>query len=100
MLEKAEPMEWYMNCTLHMLKKRRLSWCSNTASGQQVEPIITVEGVSMPTYEYHCQACDRTFTIHQSLEERDSTPVECPHCQEENVEQVLTSFVAVTSKKS
>ena len=65
-----------------------------------VEPIITVEGVSMPTYEYHCQDCDRTFTMHQSLEERDSAPIECPHCQEENVEQVLTSFVAVTSKKS
>jgi putative FmdB family regulatory protein len=54
----------------------------------------------MPTYEYHCQDCDQTFTIHQSLEERDSAPVECPHCQEKNVEQVLSPFVAVTSKKS
>ena len=100
MLEKAEPREWYANCILHVMKRRRLSWCSNTASGQQVEPIITVEGVSMPTYEYHCQACDRTFTVHQSLEERDSAPVKCPHCQENNAEQVLSSFVAVTSKKS
>ena len=57
-----------MRIALHVMKRRRLSWCSNTASGQQVEPIITVEGVSMPTYEYHCQACDRTFAIHQSLE--------------------------------
>ena len=54
----------------------------------------------MPMYEYHCQACDRTFTIHQSLEERDAAPVKCPHCQEPNVEQVLSPFVAVTSKKS
>jgi len=59
-----------------------------------------VEGMSMPMYEYHCQACDRTFTIHQSLEERDAAPVKCPHCQEANVEQVLSPFVAVTSKKS
>ena len=95
MLEKAEPMEWYANCTLHVIKKRRLSWCSNTASGQQVEPIIPVEGVRMPS-----QARDRTFTIHQSLEERDAAPVECPHCQEKNIEQVLSPFVAVTSKKS
>ena len=82
------------------MKKGRLSWCSNMVSGQQVEPIITVEGVSMPTYEYHCQDCDRTFTIHRSLEERDAAPVECPHCQEKNVAQVLSPFVAVTSKKS
>jgi hypothetical protein len=52
-LEKAEPIEWYATCTLHVMKKRRLSWCSNTTSGQQVEPMIIVEGVSMSTYEYH-----------------------------------------------
>ena len=65
-----------------------------------MEPIITVEGVGMPTYEYHCQDCDQTFTIHQSLEERDSGPVKCPQCQEKNVDQVISPFVAVTSKKS
>jgi len=54
----------------------------------------------MPTYEYHCQDCDQTFTIHQSVEERDSASVECPQCQEKNVEQVISPFVAVTSKKS
>jgi putative FmdB family regulatory protein len=61
---------------------------------------ITVEGVSMPTYEYHCQHCDRTFDVHLSLEEGDSEHIECPHCKETNVEQVISPFVAVTSKKS
>jgi putative FmdB family regulatory protein len=54
----------------------------------------------MPTYEYYCQNCDRTFDRHLSLEERDSEPVECPHCKKPNVEQILSHFVAVTSKKS
>jgi putative FmdB family regulatory protein len=54
----------------------------------------------MPTYEYHCRACDRTFTRRQSLAEHDSASVECPHCQEKKVEQVLSPFVAVTTKKT
>jgi putative FmdB family regulatory protein len=57
-------------------------------------------GVIMPTYEYYCQNCDRTFDRHLSLEERDSESIECPHCKKTNVEQLLTPFVAVTSKKS
>jgi putative FmdB family regulatory protein len=53
----------------------------------------------MPTYEYHCQDCDQTFVVHQSLKDHDSEHIECPHCKKTNVEQVLSSFVAVTSKK-
>jgi putative FmdB family regulatory protein len=54
----------------------------------------------MPTYEYHCQDCDRTFVVHLSLPERDAERVECPHCKGTNVEQRFAPFVAVTSKKS
>jgi len=54
----------------------------------------------MPTYEYYCQNCDRTFDVHRSLTERDSEPVECPYCKEKNVEQRFSPFVAMTSKKS
>jgi putative FmdB family regulatory protein len=54
----------------------------------------------MPTYEYYCQKCERTFAMHRSLNEHDSEPVECPYCKEANVEQILSPFVAVTSKKS
>lgn len=54
----------------------------------------------MPTYEYRCKDCDRTFVLHQSLAERNSGPIKCTQCQGTNVEQVLSTFVAVTSKKS
>ena len=61
-----------------------------------MEPIITVEGVKRRTYEYHCQACDRTFAIHQSLEARLCTDQVSTLSGEQRSEQVLSSFVAVT----
>ena len=54
----------------------------------------------MPTYDYHCRACDRTFEMHLSVQEHDAHQVQCPHCHSTQVEQVLTHFSTVTSKKS
>lgn len=35
----------------------------------------------MPTYEYHCEKCDKNFEVFQSM--RDNAFTECPkeHCQ-------------------
>jgi putative FmdB family regulatory protein len=54
----------------------------------------------MPAYEYHCRTCNREFVVYMTLKERDTKQVQCPHCQGTNVEQLFSSFVAVTSKKS
>jgi putative FmdB family regulatory protein len=54
----------------------------------------------MPAYEYHCQTCDRTFVVYMTLKDHGTKPVQCPHCKGTNVEQIVSSFVAVTSKKS
>jgi putative FmdB family regulatory protein len=54
----------------------------------------------MPSYEYHCQTCDREFVVSMSLHEHDTADVRCPACQGMEVKQVFSSFVAVTSKKS
>ena len=54
----------------------------------------------MPSYEYYCQACDRVFVAYMSLHEHDTAEVRCPQCKGTEVKQVLSSFVAVTSKKS
>jgi putative FmdB family regulatory protein len=54
----------------------------------------------MPTYEYHCRPCDRTFIVHLAIKEHDTAQVRCPHCQGTEVEQRFAPFVAVTSKKS
>ena len=54
----------------------------------------------MPSYDYYCRDCDRTFTVHMSLKDHDTAQVRCVQCQGTQVEQRLTAFVAQTSKKS
>jgi putative FmdB family regulatory protein len=54
----------------------------------------------MPSYEYHCHKCDETFTMRMGVKDHDTEQITCPHCQSIEVEQILSSFVAMTSKKS
>ncbi len=54
----------------------------------------------MPSYEYYCRKCDRTFEVRMSISEHESRQVRCPHCDSTEVEQVPASFMTVTSKKS
>ena len=57
-------------------------------------------GRDMPTYAYHCGKCSRTFVVHMGIKEHETAKVQCPHCKGTEVEQILTPFVAMTSKKS
>jgi putative FmdB family regulatory protein len=58
----------------------------------------------MPTYEFHCQTCDRIFELQQSLsayqEHIQKHDLHCPACQSEKVEQQVTVFEVETSQKS
>jgi putative FmdB family regulatory protein len=55
----------------------------------------------MPVYEYFCRACGKPFveTMHVEEHERDVPP--CPECRKkEDVEKRMSSFTAVTKRKS
>ncbi|HEX2328090.1 MAG TPA: zinc ribbon domain-containing protein [Candidatus Angelobacter sp.] len=54
----------------------------------------------MPTYEYLCTACQKTFSKILTLAEAGKQKVICPHCQSTRVEQRLSAFYPITSKKS
>ena len=58
----------------------------------------------MPTYEFHCQACDRNFELEQSIaayeEHHQKHDLHCPKCDSEEVEQQVTVFEIETPKKS
>jgi putative FmdB family regulatory protein len=54
----------------------------------------------MPTYEYLCLACRKTFSQILTLAESGKRKVVCPHCRSTKVEQRPTTFYAVTSRKS
>lgn len=56
--------------------------------------------VSMPIYEFVCNAYQKTLTKILTTAEHENEKIACPECGSENVEQRWAAFYAVTSKKS
>ena len=54
----------------------------------------------MPHYEFFCDACKQPFSKVLTLAEYEEGEVLCPHCSSDNVEQSLSVFYPITSKKS
>ena len=54
----------------------------------------------MPHYVYVCKDCKKEFEKVMHMDELGKKKVECPHCGSTKVELAVTSFAAVTSKKS
>ena len=54
----------------------------------------------MSQYTFHCQDCNKEFTQHLHIADRDTSEVRCPGCGSKRVDQLVTAFSAVTSKKS
>jgi putative FmdB family regulatory protein len=55
---------------------------------------------SMPTYEYRCEKCAKTFSVSMSIADHDKGGATCPECKGRSVVQQYTAFYAKTSKKS
>jgi putative FmdB family regulatory protein len=53
----------------------------------------------MPIFDYVCHDCNQPFEVMLTLREHDKQ-VKCPKCGSTHVEQEITAFFAVTSKKS
>jgi putative FmdB family regulatory protein len=58
------------------------------------------EGSAVPNYEYRCRRCGEVFEHAEHISEHDSAHPQCPKCESDDVERVLTPFYAKTSKKS
>ncbi len=57
--------------------------------------------VGMPTYEYHCNDCQKTFTALLTITEHEKTPSPgCPGCGSKNTVQYISGPTVITSKKS
>ncbi len=54
----------------------------------------------MPSYEYFCKECKKTFTVVMTLSEYDKARVACPKCKSKKVEQKPAAFFAVSARKS
>lgn len=54
----------------------------------------------MPRYEFFCPSCKKVFNQSMSLSEFEEGKIKCPNCGGRKLEQRLSAFYAVTSKKS
>ncbi len=55
----------------------------------------------MPVYEYFCTKCAEAFTAEMHVSEHEDSIPKCPRCgKKEDVQKRMSSFTAVTSRKS
>lgn len=54
----------------------------------------------MPVYDFLCNNCGKEFSLTLRVAEYEKHDVACPNCKSRAIEQAVTSFEVVTSKKS
>ncbi len=62
--------------------------------------IRTFRSTAMPKYEFVCTACKKSFVTTLPLSEYERGKITCPKCGSRKVNQRVSTFYAVTSKKS
>ncbi len=54
----------------------------------------------MPTYEFLCTKCQKEFTVTMTIREREQTKPACPACGSTDLEPLMSTIFAKTSRKS
>lgn len=54
----------------------------------------------MPTYEFNCPKCNKEFSVTMTMREREEKKPACPTCGSTDLEALMGTFFAKTSKKS
>ena len=54
----------------------------------------------MPVYEFLCLKCQKEFTLTMTIRERGEAHPTCPTCGSVEVETLISSVFAKTSRKS
>ncbi|MEI8015052.1 MAG: FmdB family zinc ribbon protein [Nitrospira sp.] len=54
----------------------------------------------MPMYDYNCRDCGKESLVVLTLKQHETTKVTCQKCGSANMQQLYSSFVAHTTKKS
>ena len=64
-----------------------------------METIVTKEE-TMPSYEFQCEKCKKTFTLFLRLKEYEKGDFKCPECDSREVKKQIWTFQTKTSRKS
>jgi putative FmdB family regulatory protein len=48
----------------------------------------------MPTYEYRCENCGKSFERTETINEHDKAKVKCPKCDSKKVTQYRVAFMS------
>jgi len=51
-------------------------------------------------YDYKCLDCGKECLLALTLKQHESEPVTCPSCGSKKMQQLITSFIAKTDRKS
>ncbi len=54
----------------------------------------------MPTYEFVCERCKKSFSCLMKISDYEKKKFRCPKCKSKQVKQQPTSFQTITAKKS
>ena len=54
----------------------------------------------MPVYEFLCIKCQKEFTLTMTIRERGEAKPSCPSCGSVDLEPLISSVFAKTSRKS
>ena len=54
----------------------------------------------MPTYEFMCESCKKSFEVTLTVADRAAGNVQCPTCGSGEVTPQMAIFTAKTSRKS
>jgi putative FmdB family regulatory protein len=54
----------------------------------------------MPMYDYRCLDCGKETTLSLSLKDHAGGSATCPSCQSKRLEQLVSTVMAKTSRKS
>jgi putative FmdB family regulatory protein len=91
------------------IKSRRLCQSPQTVEkDRQARPLADLFSILqtrsgryfMPMYDYKCLGCGKESLVVLTLKQHESNKVTCPKCSSTKMQQLYSSFVAHTTKKS
>ena len=84
---------FYFHCTT------LLTFCGTAVTGQRFHNHL-IGSMDVPTYQYRCNECGKSFERTETMTEHEAHKVRCPKCNSKKVTQVPGRVHVVTSKKS